>query len=58
MAHYIPITDKIIAQRLYEVLDKEVFSVHGLPNSIVSNRDSLITSRYWKALMQYMTIDQ
>ena len=58
MVHYIPVTDKITAQELYEVLDREVFSVHGLPDSIVSDRDSLIISRYWKALMRYMTIDR
>ena len=58
MVHYIPVTDKITAQRLYEVLDREVFSVDGLPDSIVSGRDTLITSRYRKALMRYRTIDQ
>lgn len=58
MVHYIPVTDRITAPGLYEVLDREVFNVHGLPDSIVSDRDSLITSRYWKALMRYMIIDR
>lgn len=57
MVHYIPVTDKITVPGLYDALDKEVFSVHGLPDSILSDRDSLITSRYWKALVRYVTID-
>lgn len=46
MVHYVPVTKDMLAPDLFEVLDREVFRLHGLPNSIVSDRDSLITSGY------------
>lgn len=58
MVHYISVINTITTPQLYEVLDRKVFSLHGLPDSIVSDRDSLITSGYWKALMRYMTVDR
>ena len=58
MVHYVPVTKVMSAPDLFEVLDREVFKLHGLPNSIVSDKDSLITSGYWKALMRYMTVDR
>lgn len=58
IVHYVPVTKDMDAPDLYEVLDREIFRIHGLPDSIVSDRDSLITSGYWRALMRYMTIDR
>lgn len=46
MTHYAPVTKSLTAPELYEVLDREVLRLHGLPQSIVSDRDSLITSKY------------
>lgn len=43
---------------LFEVLDKEVFRLHSLPNSIVPDKNLLITSEYWNVLIRYMTIDR
>lgn len=58
MVHYIPVTKDMLAPDLYEIIDREVFRLHGFLDSIVSDRDSLITLGYWKALMRYMTIDR
>ena len=46
IVHYVPVTKDMSAPNLFEVLDREVFRLHGLPNSIVSDKDSLITSGY------------
>ena len=58
MTHYAPVTKDLDAEELHQVLDREVFRLHGLPNSIVTDRDSLITSKFWKVLMRYLQIDR
>ena len=44
--HYVPVIKDMSAPDLFEVLDREMFRLHGLSNSIVLDRDSLITSEY------------
>ena len=36
--------------RLAELYVSEIFRLHGIPLSIVSNRNPLFTSRFWKEL--------
>jgi transposase InsO family protein len=36
---------------------KEIFRYHGLPKSIVSDRDSKFTSKFWKALTKQLGIE-
>jgi transposase InsO family protein len=51
-AHFLPIkeTDDIeILARLYV---KEIVSRHGVPISIISDRDSRFTSRFWQSLQK------
>lgn len=58
MVHYVLVTKNMLALDLFKVLDREVFRLHSLLNFIVSDRNLLIMWGYWKALMQYMTIDR
>jgi hypothetical protein len=49
-AHFIPfhITDSM--PKLAEIYIRDIVRLHGVPVSIVSNRDSRFTSRFWKCL--------
>src|SRR6202040_509779 len=48
MVHLIPINTTTTASELASLYVKEVVHLHGLPHSIVSNRDSKFTSKFWK----------
>jgi len=50
MVHLIPTTTKVTATELSWKYLREIVRLHGLPSSIVSDRDSKFTSRWWKEL--------
>jgi hypothetical protein len=50
MVHLIPVRTTITANGLSWKYLREVVRLHGLPSSIVSDRDSKFTSRWWKEL--------
>ena len=59
MAHFIPLkAGEKSADHLARIFLKEVWRFHGLPNNIVSDRDSRFTSSFWKALMRLLGINQ
>ncbi|GJZ04824.1 putative reverse transcriptase domain-containing protein [Tanacetum coccineum] len=45
-------TDSI--EKLAQLYLKEIVCKHGVPTSIISDRDSLFTSRFWKSLQEAM----
>jgi len=47
MVHLIPVHMKLTASDLSWIYMREVVRLHGLPGSLVSNRDSKFTSRWW-----------
>ena len=47
-AHFLAISESSLAEKLAEVYVREVVSRHGVPISIVSDRDVCFTSRLWK----------
>ena len=47
-AHFLAISESSSVERLSEVYVREVVSQHGVPISIVSDRDVHFTSRFWK----------
>jgi len=47
-AHFIPLPPDFNTPKVAEVFIKQVVSIHGLPQSIVSDRDKIITSKFWK----------
>ncbi|TYG85799.1 hypothetical protein ES288_A13G084200v1 [Gossypium darwinii] len=49
-AHFIPVRTNFSLDKLAELYISEVVRLHGVPISIVSNRDSRFTSRFWKKL--------
>jgi len=47
MVHLIPVNTTVKASELASLYVKEVVRLHGLPDSIVSDRDSKFTSKFW-----------
>jgi Integrase zinc binding domain len=48
MVHLVPIRTTIKASELAWIYVREIVQLHGLPQSIVSDRDSKFTSRFWR----------
>ena len=49
-AHFIPVRMDYSMDRLAELYVEEIVRLHGVPLSIVSDRDPSFTSRFWKEL--------
>ncbi|GJU78625.1 putative reverse transcriptase domain-containing protein, partial [Tanacetum coccineum] len=49
-AHFLPIKETDSMEKLTRQYFKEVVSRHGVPVSIISDRDSKFTSHFWKSL--------
>ena len=47
-AHFIPVKKTIKAHHMATLFISNIFKYHGLPKSIVSNRDPRMTSNFWK----------
>jgi len=51
-AHFIPLRTTRTAAKLAELYVKEIVRLHGVPKSIVSDRDPLFTSEFWRSLQK------
>nr|GEU33806.1 reverse transcriptase domain-containing protein [Tanacetum cinerariifolium] len=49
-AHFLPLREDDTLEKLMRQYLKEVVSKHGVPVSIISNRDGKFTSHFWKSL--------
>ena len=49
-AHFIPVKLTRTATSLASLYVKEIVRLHGIPRSIVSDRDPIFTSRFWEGL--------
>ncbi|KOM49767.1 hypothetical protein LR48_Vigan08g059400 [Vigna angularis] len=50
--HFIPLKHPYSARTIAEVFVKEIVRLHGVPLSIVSDRDPLFLSNFWKELFK------
>ncbi|KAI3824571.1 hypothetical protein L1987_06034 [Smallanthus sonchifolius] len=50
--HFLPIREDYKMNKLAQIYVKEIVSRHGVPISIISDRDSRFTSRFWKSFQQ------
>ena len=55
-AHFIPHKKSASAKQVIEALFWNVFKLHGVPLSMVSDRDSKFTSEMWQSVMQRLGI--
>jgi hypothetical protein len=53
-AVFVPSTTKVTAQGLAKLFFEHVFRYHGVPRSIVSDRDPRFTSAFWTALFSLL----
>ena len=56
MVHYKPVKVTINAPGLAEVIINMVVRHHGLPDSIITDRRSLFTSKFWLLLCYFIGI--
>ena len=49
MAHFIPVKGVPSAEHTAEVMVREVFKLHGIPDDVVSDRGVQFTSKFWKS---------
>ncbi|PRQ60730.1 putative nucleotidyltransferase, Ribonuclease H [Rosa chinensis] len=50
--HFIPVSHPYTATHIAEAFMKEVFRLHGMPKSIVSDRDPIFISHFWEAFFK------
>ena len=51
-AHFIPVRTDYSLNKLAELYIAEIVRLHGVPMSIISDRDPRFTSRFWKKLQE------
>ena len=57
MAHFIPLQkEKKKAPDLAKIFVKEIWRLHGVPKSIISDRDTRFTSDFWKEFLKILDI--
>ena len=56
MVRYIPCRGDITAEGLASALIENIFSKYGAPKSIVSDRGTTFTAKYWSTLCYYLAV--
>ena len=51
-AHFLPVRTDYSLDKLAELYIKEIVRLHGIPISIISDRDPSFTSRFWGELQE------
>ncbi|KAK1411556.1 hypothetical protein QVD17_38106 [Tagetes erecta] len=51
-AHFLPIREDFKMDKLAKIYVSEIVSRHGVPISIISDRDSRFTSKFWRSLQK------
>jgi hypothetical protein len=54
MAHFIPTNREVTAKQVAQLVLREVVRLHGVPESIISDRDPRFTSDFWKELWKQL----
>ncbi|GJS49179.1 putative reverse transcriptase domain-containing protein [Tanacetum coccineum] len=55
-AHFLPIRENDLMEKLMRLYMKEVVTRHGVPVSIISDHDGRFTSLFWKALHEALEV--
>lgn len=57
-AHFVAIPTTITARGLAALFKTHIFRVHGIPKSILSDRDSKFTSKFWEEFTEMLGIER
>ena len=52
LAHFIPVCTDYSLEKFADLYVSEIVRLHGVPLSIISDRDPKFTSRFWKKLQE------
>jgi len=55
-AYFIPTKNTVTAAQTVDLFNGEIFKNHGLPKSILSDRDTKFTSQFWEELTKALGI--
>ena len=55
LANFLAIKESEKMEKLIRIYLKEIVGLHGVPISIISNRDRRFTSRFWQSLQRSLT---
>ena len=58
MCHLIPCTKSTTSPEFARMFLDHVIRLHGIPESIVSDRGSIFTSQFWTALSKFLNLDK
>ena len=50
--HFIPLSHPYTAAKVANLYMHYVFKLHGMPSSIVSDKDPVFTSKFWSELLR------
>ena len=56
-AHFIPVKSDRNAPKLAKIFMQEIVRLHGVPKSIVSDRDTIFSSKFWRSFQQAMGVE-
>jgi hypothetical protein len=49
-SHFCALQHSFTASKVYQILMDNIFKIHGVPNSIIYDRDPIFTSNFWQEL--------
>nr|XP_027071740.1 uncharacterized protein LOC113696535 [Coffea arabica] len=55
-SHFIRLTHPFIAQQIAQVFLDQIYRLHGLPESVISDRDRTFVSRFWQELFHLLGV--
>lgn len=51
-AHFVPLRHPFTAKAVAKLFMDHVYRLHGLPTSIITDRDRIFTSKFWQTLFR------
>jgi transposase InsO family protein len=55
-AHFLALKYPYIAEKLAQVFMNQLFKLHGMPQTIISDRDATFTSKFWTEVFKFQRV--